>query len=62
MYGKQLERFTLESVIAEATQWLDDGISSFARQVKSHGLGPPGRDSTGEEKSMLDRLVLAADH
>jgi transposase len=60
--SKQLEQFTLESVIAEATKWLDDGISSFVRQVESHGLDPPGCGSKGEEKSLLDRLVLAADH
>ena len=59
--GKQLEQFTLESVIAEASRWLSDGKSCFTNQIESRGLGPPGDASSPNRKSLLDRVVLAAD-
>lgn len=59
--GKQLEQFTLESVIAEAPKWIDDCISRFARQIESHGLDPPVIGSKDAKKSLLDRLALSAD-
>ncbi|WP_197442870.1 IS66 family transposase [Lignipirellula cremea] len=59
--GKQLDRFTLEAVIAEAARWLEEGESCFARQVESRGLGPPGTLSYGDETSLLDQVILAAD-
>jgi hypothetical protein len=59
--GKQLESFTLESVIEEASRWLAKGRSCFADQIESRGLGPPGGRSSSEQKSLLDRVVLSAD-
>jgi hypothetical protein len=58
--GKQLSCLTLESVIAEARRWLDDGKSCFARQVESRGLSPPGSTGRVKEASLLDQVVLAA--
>ena len=46
--GKQVEEFTLESVIAQATKWLKEGTSCFARQVETRGLSPPHESPTSE--------------
>ena len=61
--SKQLENFTLESVIGEAQRWLREGSSCFKREVEERGLSPPARDrSVGEtDLSLLERLVLRAD-
>lgn len=62
--GKQLEDFTLETVIAEASYWLSRGRSCFTDQVESLGLGPPADESPPDSKrpkSLLDRIILAAD-
>jgi uncharacterized small protein (DUF1192 family) len=59
--GKQVEHFTLESVITEANRWLSDGKSCFAKQVESLGLGPPDGKSLSPQKNLLDRIILGAD-
>jgi len=59
--GKQLESFTLESVIKEASRWLEKGRSCFADQIESRGLSLPGGRSSPEQKSLLDRVVVSAD-
>ena len=59
--GKQLENFTLESVIAEVNRWLHVGRSCFADQLDDCGWkssrGSPDHDS----RSLLDRVILNAD-
>jgi hypothetical protein len=61
--GKQLENFTLESVIAEAQQWLREGCSCFRGEVEARGLSPPMYDQPWDDTSpsLLNRLVLNAD-
>lgn len=59
--GKQLETFTLESVIDEAKRWLSAGQSCFQAQVEAQGLSPPATSDSGDKKPLLDRLVLTAD-
>ncbi len=54
--GKQLEKFSLESVIEEIKSWSARGQSCFAGQLESSGLSPPQRDPP-----LLDRIILAAD-
>lgn len=64
--GKQLEIFTLESVIGEANRWLAVGRSCFAEQVEARGLSPPQSTldlsgGTEVKLSLLDRTILYAD-
>lgn len=55
--GKQLGALTLNGVIAEVQNWIDEGKSCFTRLMESSGLSPPTR-----EESLLDRLILNADN
>jgi hypothetical protein len=48
-------------VIDEAKRWLAEGQSCFQAQVEAHGLSPPETSHSVDGKSLLDRLVLAAD-
>jgi hypothetical protein len=59
--GKQLEDFTLEKVIAEASRWLSTGRSCFAEQVERLGLSPPLATTPTDSESLLDRVILKAD-
>ena len=57
--GKQLESFDLQAVIDEVKRWAAAGQSCFETQLASLGLrvNEPGDDA----KTLLDRVVLAAD-
>ena len=57
--GKQLSKFTLDSVIAEVQRWADCGRSCFADQAKAAGLKRPPPDA--KQRSLLDRIVLDVD-
>lgn len=59
--GKQVENFTLASVIKEANNWLAKGRSRFAEQIEVRGLSPPKRPLSSDGQSILDRTILAAD-
>lgn len=59
--GKQVENFTLASVIKEANDWLAKGRSCFAEQIEARGLSPPKRPLSSDGQSLLDRTILAAD-
>ena len=59
--GKQLQKFTLESVINEAQRWLVDGVSCFQREVQARGLSPPTSHAAIKGKSFLDRMIIQAD-
>lgn len=64
--GKQLDCFTLESVIGEANRWLEVGRSCFADQIEARGLSPPKStdddlDARKGRTSLLDRVILQAD-
>lgn len=54
--GKQLEALTLNGVIAEVQNWIEEGRSCFTRWAEASGLSPPTA-----ERSLLDRLILDAD-
>jgi len=57
--GKQLSKFTLESVIAEVQRWVDCGRSCFTDQVEAAGLSRPPPDV--DQRSLLDRIILDVD-
>ena len=64
--GKQLGTFTLQSVIAEASGWIKEGLSCFAKQVEQRGLSPPESklrtlQATDRPLSLLDRVILLTD-
>lgn len=60
--GKQLGDFTLESVITEATRWLQQGRSCFSEMVTAQAIKPPpSPPDTGPPRSLLDRLIIDAD-
>lgn len=64
--AKQLESFTLQSVIDEASRWLEVGRSCFADQIEGRRLSPPERPPKAPEhsdprKSLLNRVVLFTD-
>ena len=57
--GKQLSRFTLDSVISEIQRWATHGRSCFTDQAKAAGLRcfPP----EAQQRSLLDRIILDVD-
>ena len=57
--GKQLSKFTLESVIAEVQRWADRGRSCFTDQAKAAGLSRSPPDA--KQRSLLDRIILDVD-
>jgi len=57
--GKQLEKFTLDNVIAEVQRWADCGRSRFTDQANEAGLSRPPPDA--KKRSLLDRIILDVD-
>jgi hypothetical protein len=57
--GKQLSKFTLDSVITEVQRWAVGGRSCFTEQAEAAGLVRPPPD--GEPRSLLDRIILDVD-
>jgi hypothetical protein len=57
--GKQLSKFTLDSVIAEVQRWAECGRSCFTDQAEAAGLSRPPPDT--EQRSLLDRIILDID-
>jgi len=57
--GKQLSKFTLESVITEVQRWAECGRSCFTDQAAAAGLSRPPPDA--EQGSLLDRIILNVD-
>jgi len=57
--GKQLSKFTLDSVLTEIQRWAERGRSCFTDQAKAAGLNHPPPDSG--QRSLLDRIVLDVD-
>jgi len=57
--GKQLSKFTLQSVIAEVQRWATCGRSCFTDQAVAAGLNRPPPDA--DQDSLLTRIILNAD-